>query len=108
MTSFNHYALGAVADWMHRVVAGLAPLEPGYRKILVKPQPGGGLSWASARHETPYGTASVQWRIDDGDLTAVVEIPPPEAPRASSCPGRTQLTWGRAATSLRCSWFPSD
>ncbi|MEV4951244.1 glycoside hydrolase family 78 protein [Paenarthrobacter nitroguajacolicus] len=75
MTSFNHYALGAVADWMHRVVAGLAPLEPGYRKILVKPQPGGGLSWASARHETPYGTASVQWRIDDGDLTAVVEIP---------------------------------
>ena len=75
MTSFNHYALGAVADWMHRVVAGLAPLEPGYRKILVKPQPGGGLSWASARHETPYGTASVQWRIDDGDLTAVVDIP---------------------------------
>jgi alpha-L-rhamnosidase len=34
MTSFNHYALGAVADWMHRVVAGIAPLEPGYRRIL--------------------------------------------------------------------------
>src|SRR5690606_22868655 len=35
MTSFNHYALGAVADWMHRVVAGLAPLEPGYRSMRI-------------------------------------------------------------------------
>ena len=75
MTSFNHYALGAVADWIHRVVAGLAPLAPGYRKILIKPQPGGGLSWASAQHETPYGTAAVRWRVDDGDLSVAVEIP---------------------------------
>ncbi|TNB72977.1 alpha-L-rhamnosidase [Arthrobacter sp. BB-1] len=76
MTSFNHYALGAVADWMHRVVAGLAPLEPGYRKILVRPEPGGGLTWASARHETPYGMASVEWRnADGGGLTVVVEVP---------------------------------
>ena len=42
MTSFNHYALGAVADWLHRVVAGLAPAAPGYRRILVRPVPGGG------------------------------------------------------------------
>ena len=48
MTSFNHYAFGAVADWMHRSVGGLAPLEPGYRRILVAPQPGGGLTWAEA------------------------------------------------------------
>ncbi|MDR6436759.1 alpha-L-rhamnosidase [Paenarthrobacter nicotinovorans] len=93
MTSFNHYAVGAVADWMHRVVAGLAPLEPGYRKILVKPQPGGGLSWASARHETPYGTASVQWRIDDGDLTVVVEIPTGTTARVE-LPGQDPLDVG--------------
>ncbi|PRB43491.1 alpha-L-rhamnosidase [Arthrobacter sp. MYb23] len=93
MTSFNHYALGAVADWMHRVVAGLAPLEPGYRKILVKPQPGGGLSWASARHETPYGTASVQWRIDDGGLTVVVEIPTGTTARVE-LPGQDPLDVG--------------
>ncbi|PTT70646.1 alpha-L-rhamnosidase, partial [Arthrobacter sp. HMWF013] len=48
MTSFNHYALGAVADWMHRSLAGLAPAEPGYRKLLVRPRPGGGLDWAEA------------------------------------------------------------
>ena len=56
MTSFNHYALGAVADWMHRTVAGLAPAEPGYRVLRVAPRPGGGLTHASARHETPYGS----------------------------------------------------
>ena len=40
MTSFNHYALGAVGDWMHRVVAGLAPDAPGYRRIRFAPAPG--------------------------------------------------------------------
>ena len=48
MTSFNHYALGAVADWMHRVIGGIAPLEPGYARVLVAPLPGGGLTWARA------------------------------------------------------------
>ena len=47
MTSFNHYALGAVADWMHRTVGGIAPLEPGYAAVLVAPRPGGGLTWAA-------------------------------------------------------------
>jgi alpha-L-rhamnosidase len=60
MTSFNHYALGAVADWMHRSVAGLAPAEPGYRHLLVRPRPGGALDWAKSRHETPYGEAAVR------------------------------------------------
>ncbi|SDX56424.1 alpha-L-rhamnosidase [Arthrobacter sp. cf158] len=93
MTSFNHYALGAVADWMHRVVAGLAPLEPGYRRILVKPQPGGSLTWASARHETPYGTASVLWKIDDGNLSVVVEIPTGTTARIE-LPGQEPLEAG--------------
>ena len=75
MTSFNHYALGAVADWMHRVVAGLAPLEPGYRKILFRPQPGGGLTSASARHETPYGTAAISWRSTDSGHAFALEVP---------------------------------
>ena len=41
MTSFNHYALGAVADWMHRTIGGIAPLEPGYERVLIAPRPGG-------------------------------------------------------------------
>jgi alpha-L-rhamnosidase len=75
MTSFNHYALGAVADWMHRTVAGLAPAAPGYREIEVRPLPGGGLTSASARHLTPYGEASVSWRRADGRLTLDVQVP---------------------------------
>ena len=75
MTSFNHYALGAVADWLHRTVAGLAPGAPAYREIVVRPLPGGGLTAASARHETPYGTASVSWARRDGRLALEVVVP---------------------------------
>ncbi|MCU1633260.1 MAG: alpha-L-rhamnosidase [Micrococcaceae bacterium] len=75
MTSFNHYALGAVADWMHRVVAGLAPAEPGYRSILFRPRPGGGITSAQASHETPYGLASISWTVDAGALSAEVTVP---------------------------------
>jgi len=75
MTSFNHYALGAVADWLHRTVAGLAPAAPAYREILVRPLPGGGLTSASARHETPYGPAAVAWERAGGRLRLTVEVP---------------------------------
>ncbi|GAA1964316.1 family 78 glycoside hydrolase catalytic domain [Microbacterium deminutum] len=75
MTSFNHYALGAVVDWLHRTVGGLAPLEPGYRRILIAPQPGGDIEWARTSLETPYGEARVQWEISDGDLILTATVP---------------------------------
>ncbi|MFC4944412.1 family 78 glycoside hydrolase catalytic domain [Pseudonocardia sp. GCM10023141] len=75
MVSFNHYALGAVADWLHRVVAGLAPAAPGYRELRIAPVPGGGLTHASARHDTPYGPAAVAWRRAGGRLVVDVEVP---------------------------------
>jgi alpha-L-rhamnosidase len=75
MTSFNHYALGAVADWMHRTVGGLSPLTPGYETVLVAPQPGGELTSATTTLETASGTVSVSWNLD-GDLLSVdVETP---------------------------------
>ncbi|HEU5471951.1 MAG TPA: glycoside hydrolase family 78 protein [Actinophytocola sp.] len=75
MTSFNHYALGAVADWLHRTVAGLAPAEPGYRELAIRPRPGPGLSAASARHHTPYGPAAVSWQRTAGTLHLTVTVP---------------------------------
>ena len=75
MTSFNHYALGAVADWMHRIIGGLAPLEPGYRTLLVAPQPGGGLTWAETSLDTPYGLASVRWERDGDQIQVAVTVP---------------------------------
>ncbi|MFF0700025.1 family 78 glycoside hydrolase catalytic domain [Streptomyces tendae] len=75
MTSFNHYALGAVADWLHSTVAGLAPDAPGYRRIRIAPRPRGPLRDAGATHRTPFGVASVDWRLDGETLTVEAVVP---------------------------------
>ncbi|WP_017627288.1 glycoside hydrolase family 78 protein [Nocardiopsis chromatogenes] len=100
MTSFNHYALGAVADWLHRTVAGLAPAAPGYRRLLVRPRPGGGLTRAAAAHETPYGRAEVAWRLHEGRLT--VDVTVPEDTRAAvDLPGAAPTEVGPGAHTFR-------
>jgi alpha-L-rhamnosidase len=76
MTSFNHYALGAVADWMHRVIVGISPAEPGYRAVRIAPRPGGGLTWASGSLQTRHGPVAVSWQVDaDNRLEATVTVP---------------------------------
>ena len=75
MNSFNHYALGAVVDWLHRSVAGLAPAEPGYRRLLVQPVPGPGLDHATAQHDTPYGRAEAGWRRTAGGVVVHAVVP---------------------------------
>lgn len=78
MISFNHYAYGAVVDWVYRNVAGLAPVEadPGYRSIVVAPKPAQGFSFASAKIETPFGGLSINWEITvHGDFVAELEVP---------------------------------
>ena len=64
MLSFNHYAYGAVAAWLHEVVAGLSVRELPVPEIVVAPRPGGGLTWAKASLDTPRGRASVHWDAD--------------------------------------------
>lgn len=75
MTSFNHYALGAVADFLHRSVAGLASDAPGWERIRFEPRPGGGLEHASARCDTVRGTAAIRWVRTDDILTVTVQVP---------------------------------
>ena len=76
MTSFNHYALGSVADWLHRIVAGLAPAEPGYRRVRVAPRIGGGLTWARALAADPPAARSPSgWRLVDDELELQVRLP---------------------------------
>jgi alpha-L-rhamnosidase len=100
MTSFNHYALGAVADWLHRVVAGLAPASPGYRQIRFAPRPGGGLTHASARHRSPYGEVSIAWRIEGDEL--VVETTVPTGTTATlDLPGRAAEAQGPGSHAVR-------
>jgi len=76
MTSFNHYALGAVADWIHQHVGGIAPDAPGYRRLRFAPVVGGGLTWASASLRTPYGRAACAWKLEGSELSIDVEVPP--------------------------------
>ena len=75
MISYNHYASGAVGDFLYRRVAGLEPLEAGYRRFAVRPLVGGGLTWASAWVETPYGRAAVDWKTENGTLSVTVAVP---------------------------------
>ena len=89
MTSFNHYALGAVADWMHRVIGGLSAAAPGYAQVRIAPQPGGGLTWATTALETPHGRVGVHWEITDGELRIEVDLPE-GVPAEVVLPGRTE------------------
>jgi alpha-L-rhamnosidase len=75
MNSFNHYAYGSVGDWLYRVVGGLDAEEPGYKKIRFEPRPGGGLTWARVKYTTPYGPASLEWRLEGGDLRIEALVP---------------------------------
>jgi alpha-L-rhamnosidase len=78
MNSFNHYAYGAVGDWMYKVIGGINidSLAPGYKHILISPQPGGGFTSASTSHASPYGTISTDWKLSGHNLRLIVVIPP--------------------------------
>ncbi|KAI8712119.1 Alpha-L-rhamnosidase [Fusarium sp. LHS14.1] len=67
MTSFNHYAFGSVADWIHGTIGGLRQGSPGWKEIVVAPVPGGNVTSAETRYVSGYGTIDAQWWIEDGE-----------------------------------------
>jgi alpha-L-rhamnosidase len=77
MNSFNHYAYGAIGEWMYRVSAGIDidPQQPGYKHILIQPRPGGGLTFVKASVHSMYGQVASAWEIKDGRFTLRVQIP---------------------------------
>lgn len=86
--SYNHYAYGAVGDFLYRRVAGIEPTEGGYKCFSVRPVLGGGLTYAKASVKTPYGTASSEWKTEDGKFTLKVTVP-------VSCTCRVTMPNGR-------------
>jgi alpha-L-rhamnosidase len=78
MNSFNHYAYGAIGEWMYRVMAGIEidDAAPGYKHILIQPRPGGGFTSVKASHETPYGKVGSAWTRQGGRFELAVEVPP--------------------------------
>ncbi|MEO7099391.1 MAG: family 78 glycoside hydrolase catalytic domain [Luteolibacter sp.] len=76
MNSFNHYAYGAVGDWMFGKLGGIQALEPGYKKVRIAPLIGqGGLSLSNCSQETPYGRLASEWKVAGSQFFLKVEIP---------------------------------
>lgn len=78
MNSFNHYAYGAIGDWLYSTVAGIDtdPAQPGYKHILLAPVPNASLDFAGAAYDSVYGTIESEWRRDGDHLDWRVVIPP--------------------------------
>jgi alpha-L-rhamnosidase len=100
MNSFNHYAIGAVGEWMYRVVLGINadPAQPGWKRVVIRPRPGGGLTWAKGSYHSIRGKIEVAWRQPSGDafsldvtippgVTAAVYVPARDAARVSEGSG---------------------
>jgi alpha-L-rhamnosidase len=111
MNSFNHYAYGAIGEWMYRTIAGLdTDAEAvGYKRALIAPRPGGGFTSANASHETMYGRLSSAWTVRDGVFDLAVEVPPnttatvrlPGAKQAAVTEGGRPLAVGNGVTAVR-------
>ncbi|WP_084622522.1 alpha-L-rhamnosidase [Demequina oxidasica] len=111
MTSFNHYALGAVADWMHREIAGLdaartwhASSDAGIARVRFAPRPGGGLSSASASLDTSIGRFDVTWRISE-DVLSVVMTVPANGESLIDLPGMTPESVGSGTHRREVAWL---
>ena len=77
MNSFNHYAIGAVGEWMYRTVVGINndDLHPGYEHFILRPYPGGGLNWAKGSYDSIRGKIESGWSVVNGRLKFDVTIP---------------------------------
>lgn len=75
MVSFNHYAYGAIGNWLYTRVGGLEMIEPGYKRFRIAPIPGGNLTWAKVSHICPYGEIKSDWNIQESVFTLNVQIP---------------------------------
>lgn len=78
MNSFNHYAYGAIGAWLYNTVAGIEadPKQPGYKHSILRPQPGGSLTYACGKLRTPYGELLSQWKHENGSFHWAVVVPP--------------------------------
>ena len=75
MTSFNHYALGAVTQWLLTELAGLELTAPGGTALRVRPRMGHGFTSASVVRRLPLGTARTCWELNDRTLHVTIDVP---------------------------------
>ncbi|KAL2862814.1 bacterial alpha-L-rhamnosidase-domain-containing protein [Aspergillus lucknowensis] len=116
MTSFNHYALGSIIDWLHTTVAGVSPLSAGWKDVKVQPIPGGTIDSAEAVYETSYGRMECRWAIQrEKDLFTMELLVPPNSRALVTLPSDSErstqeanrVTWvgsGKHAFSVPFDW----
>ncbi len=77
MNSLNHYAFGAICEWLYRWVAGINPVEeqPGFQRILLRPMPNSLLGWAKAAVDTVWGRVESGWKLEGGRIELEFRIP---------------------------------
>lgn len=77
MNSFCHYSIGAVGEWMVRTILGINPdeMQPAYRHVLIRPLPGGGLTYAKGYYDSIRGRIGVDWKISGDRLSVKVTVP---------------------------------
>ena len=75
MISYNHYASGAVGDFLYRRVAGIEAATGGYKSFKIKPLVGGGITSATGKVDTPYGEIESAWKISDDKFVIKVKVP---------------------------------
>jgi alpha-L-rhamnosidase len=75
MNSFNHSNLGTCTEWFYRTVLGIDAAEPGFGKLLLKPEPGGNLTWARGYYDSPHGRIGSDWKIENGRFLWTIRIP---------------------------------
>ena len=104
MTSFNHYAYGAIGEWLYSTVAGidLDTRVPGYKRIVFRPQPGPGITRASGRLETRYGLVACRWEVRGGRMNVDVTVPP-NTTGTVCLPGRKPCTVRAGSHRFCCS-----
>jgi hypothetical protein len=76
MNSFNHYAFGAVGQYLYGSVAGINAASPGYKTVLIEPVPGSGINWANSSYSSVRGPISSAWTNVGNLFNLTVAIPP--------------------------------
>lgn len=101
--SLNHYSKGAVISFLHRYVAGIRPSDDdvAYRRFRIQPEPGGGLTWAEAVHDSPYDRIESSWRTTERTFTLTTTVPPGTVAEVR-LPDRTVVEVGPGTTEHTC------
>lgn len=76
MNSFNHYAYGSCVEWLYRTMLGIDATEPGFGRVIIKPEPGPGVSYARGYYDSIRGRIATSWKVEAGQFLLDVTLPP--------------------------------